>query len=129
VAAPDRLVRTPQKSAVLLALAMCTDASEVAAAAGVDVRTANWQRSRLVTQLNLCKETATRGELLAEAVRRGLLDGGLVVADDGTVPAVPPPGAVGGSVQLTLWQPEPVPETTGADVRALPARTTLEAAA
>jgi hypothetical protein len=91
VAAPDRLVRTPQKQSVLLALAMCTNPLAVAEAAGVDVRTANWQRSRLVTQLNLCKKTATRLELLAEAVRRGLLDGSLVVPDDGSVPAVPPP--------------------------------------
>jgi hypothetical protein len=90
-AAPVAQVRTPQKQAVLKALAVHTDAEKVAAAAGVDLRTANWQRSRLVTQLNLEKGSATRRELLAEAVRRGLLDAGLVVSDDGTVPAVPPP--------------------------------------
>src|ERR1044072_8675222 len=70
--APDGQLRTSQKHAVLLALAMCPDgrAESVAAAAGVDARTANWQRSRLVTQLNLSKATATRMELLGEAVRR-----------------------------------------------------------
>jgi hypothetical protein len=92
VAAPDEQLQTTQKHAVLLALAMCPDGSaeSVAAAAGVDARTANWQRSRLVTQLNLSKATATRAELLSEAVRRGLLDASLVVADDGTVPAWSP---------------------------------------
>jgi hypothetical protein len=89
-ATPTQQIRTPQKEAVLLALAMCTDPLAVARAAGVDLRTANWQRSRLVTQLNLEKASATRRELLAEAVRRGLVDGAVVVDDDGTVPAVPP---------------------------------------
>ncbi|WTA33822.1 hypothetical protein OIA45_48945 (plasmid) [Streptomyces chartreusis] len=95
-AAPDRLLHTSQKEAVLLALAMCPDggAESVAAAAGVDVRTANWQRSRWVTLLCLAKGRATRSELLAEAVRRGLLDVSVVVVGDGAVPAVPPPNAV-----------------------------------
>lgn len=90
-AAPVRAVRTPQRLRVLEALAVHVSPEAVAAAAGVDVRTANWQRSRLVTQLNLDKESATRGELLAAAVERGLLDAGVVVGDDGRVPAVPPP--------------------------------------
>lgn len=103
-AAPDHRFDTPQKRAVLAALAVRWDAVEVAVEAsrllalwgeapadGMDVRTANWQRSALVTLLNLNKRSATRGELLAEAVRRGLLDASLVVADDGSVPAVPPP--------------------------------------
>jgi hypothetical protein len=100
-AAPDRRFGTAQKRAVLAALAAFVDPYEVAEEAsrllrlwgegssGMDVRTANWQRSSLVTLLNLGKSTATRGELLAEAVRRGLLDAGVVVADDGSVPAVP----------------------------------------
>lgn len=100
-AAPDRRFGTPQKRAVLAALAAFADPYEVAGEAsrllrlwgegpgGMDVRTANWQRSSLVTLLNLGKSTATRGELLAEAVRRGLLDASVVVADDGSVPAVP----------------------------------------
>jgi len=91
-AAPDEQVKTDQKRDVLLALAMCPDGSavSVAVAAGVPVRTANWQRSRLVTQFNLSKASATRMELLSEAVRRGLLDADVVVADDGSVPAWSP---------------------------------------
>jgi hypothetical protein len=104
-AAPDVQVRTDQKRDVLLALAMCPDgdAGAVARAAGVDVRTANWQRSRLVTQFNLNKASATRMELLSEAVRRGLLDAAVVVADDGSVPAWSPAGPV----QLALWKATP----------------------
>lgn len=92
VATPDEQLQTDQKRDVLLALAMCADgdAESVAAAAGVPVRTANWQRSRLVTQFKLNKASATRAELLAEAVRRGLLDASVVVADDGSVPAWSP---------------------------------------
>lgn len=89
VPAPRRLMRTPQKLRVLEALARHVDAEAVASAAGMDVRTANWQRSRLVTQLGLDKVTATRGELLRAAVEQGLLDAAVVVADDGRVPAVP----------------------------------------
>lgn len=89
--APARLLKTPQKLRVLEALAAHISPEAVAQAAGVDVRTANWQRSRLVTQLNLDKETATRAQLLTAAVERGLLDASVVVADDGSVPAVPQP--------------------------------------
>jgi hypothetical protein len=98
-AAPDEQVKTDQKRDVLLALAMCPDGSavSVAVAAGVPVRTANWQRSRLVTQFNLSKASATRMELLSEAVRRGLLDAGVVVADDGSVAAWSPIPASGAS--------------------------------
>ncbi|WP_055693436.1 WhiB family transcriptional regulator [Streptomyces prasinopilosus] len=95
--APVRQMRTPQRLRVLEALAVHAEAEAVAQAAGVDVRTANWQRSRLVTQLNLDKGTATRRELLAAAVDQGLLDESVVVADDGTVPAVPPPVPSSGS--------------------------------
>ncbi|MFJ6069010.1 WhiB family transcriptional regulator [Streptomyces tendae] len=92
VPAPRRLVLTGQREAVLLALAGHAEPGAVAAAAGVDVRTANWQRRRLVTMLAL-PQAASRRELLAAAVERGLLDAGVVVGDDGTVPAVPPPAA------------------------------------
>ena len=91
VPAPARQMRTPQRLRVLEALAVHESPEAVAEAAGVDVRTANWQRSRLVTQLNLDKESATRAELLEAAVERGLLDASVVVGDDGRVPAVPPP--------------------------------------
>lgn len=107
--APARLLKTPQKLRVLEALAAHISPEAVAQAAGVDVRTANWQRSRLVTQLNLDKESATRAQLLAVAVERGLLDASAVVADDGTVPAVPPPAAkpsgpeLAEPTQLELW--------------------------
>ena len=106
VPAPARQMRTPQRLRVLEALAVHVTAEAVAQAAGVDVRTANWQRSRLVTQLNLDKETATRRELLAAAVERGLLDAAVVVADDGRVPAVPPP-APKPSVSETAESVEP----------------------
>jgi len=88
-AAPVERLRTPQRLAVLRALAQCWDPYEVAARAGVDVRTANWQRARLRTQLGLPRK-ASRAQLLAAARERGLLDGVTVVADDGSVPAVPP---------------------------------------
>lgn len=109
-AAPDRLLHTSQKEAVLLALAMCPDggAESVAVAAGVDVRTANWQRSRWVTLLCLEKGRATRVELLAEAVRRGLVDASVVVAGDASVPAVPPPGVLTAPVPVSAPAPGPV---------------------
>jgi hypothetical protein len=103
-AAPDRRFATPQKQAVLRAFAAVWDPYEVAAAAGVDVRTANWQRSNLTTLLGLPR-TASRGQLLAAAAERGLLEDVVVVADDGSVPAVPPPTRM-------PTPPEPVTETT-----------------
>lgn len=69
----DKRMRTPQKQAVLNALAAHEDPELIAAAAGLDVRTANWQRSAMATLLGLNKDTATRGQILAEARRRGLL--------------------------------------------------------
>lgn len=96
-ASPDAVGRgdvcTEQQRAVLAALARCTDAEAVAVAAGMDLRTANWQRSRLVTLVGLDKTRTTRAQLLAAAVEQGLLDAALVVEDDGSVPAVPPPPA------------------------------------
>ncbi len=88
--APDRRFRTPQKRAVLKALAEGWDPFEVAAAAGMDVRTANWQRSVLVGLLGLPKDVS-RMRALAVAGELGLLEGVEVVSDDGSVPAVPPP--------------------------------------
>jgi hypothetical protein len=102
-AAPDRRFATPQKRAVLAAFASVWDPYEVAERAGVDVRTANWQRSNLVTLLGLPR-TATRGQLLAAAAERGLLEGVAVVADEGGVPAIPPP------TRMPV-PPEPVTET------------------
>ncbi|MGV2914767.1 WhiB family transcriptional regulator [Streptomyces alfalfae] len=90
VRAPDAHLRSPQKTAVLEALAAVWDVHAVAERAGMDVRTANWQRSALVRLLGLPR-AATRMELLREAARRGLLDATLIVTDDGRVPAVAPP--------------------------------------
>lgn len=109
--APDGQLRTKQKLAVLKALAAHTDPYEVAAAAAMDVRTANWQRSILVTKLSLQRD-ATRRELLAEASRRGLLDGVAVVDDDGTVPAVPAPTKMldaPAPSTVDLFAPDPLP--------------------
>jgi hypothetical protein len=105
-AAPDRRFATPQKQAVLRAFASVWDPYEVAERAGVDVRTANWQRSNLVTLLGLPR-TATRGQLLAAAAERGLLDGVAVVADEGGVPAIPPPTRM-----PTPPEPDPAPVTS-----------------
>ncbi|MDX2800172.1 WhiB family transcriptional regulator [Streptomyces scabiei] len=90
-AAPTEHLQTDQKQNVLQALAVHTDPWAVAHAAGVDWRTASWQRSRLVTQFSLDRAHATRRELLRVAVERGLLDARVVVGDDGSVPAVPAP--------------------------------------
>ncbi|WP_331728974.1 WhiB family transcriptional regulator (plasmid) [Streptomyces sp. NBC_01259] len=75
--------RTRQKRAVLDALARETDPELVAARAGMDVRTANWHRSALVTLLGLDKERATRDQLLAAAVDQGLLPPSTRIRPDG----------------------------------------------
>ncbi len=106
--APDARFNTPQKRAVLRALALHTDPYEVASAAGVDVRTANWQRARMTTQLGLPHD-ASRAEFLAAAADRGLLDGVSVVADDGSVLAVPPP------TKMPDTTPAPVPVQAAAE--------------
>ncbi|MFB7738250.1 WhiB family transcriptional regulator [Streptomyces sp. NPDC056112] len=109
--APVRQLRTPQKLAVLRALAAHAGPGEVAAAAGMDLRTANWQRSILRTKLGL-PETATRMQLLNAATAVGLLDGVRVVGDDGSVPAVPPPGKTATAAAAPKQQalaPAPVP--------------------
>ena len=65
--------RTPQRRALLRALAAETDDELVAYRAHMDVRTANWHRSALCGLLGLDKETATRDQLLAAAAEHGLL--------------------------------------------------------
>ncbi|MEU5323040.1 WhiB family transcriptional regulator [Streptomyces sp. NPDC021056] len=87
--APVVQLRTVQKLAVLAALAVWADEYRVAIETGLDVRKANWQRARLTSGLGL-EASASRMDLLAAAVKAGLVDGGLVVADDGSVPAIPP---------------------------------------
>jgi hypothetical protein len=80
--APVEQLQTEQKLAVLRALAAHSDPERVAGAAGVDVRTANWQRTRLATQLGLPRSVSRR-ELLDAAVARGLLRSDEVVDDPG----------------------------------------------
>ena len=108
LAAPDHRFQTEQKQAVLRALAACWDPFEVAEAAGMDVRTANWQRSSLVRLLGLPKDVS-RMRALEAARGRGLLDGVTVVADDGLVPAVPPPTRVSVPETPEPAVSEPVP--------------------
>jgi hypothetical protein len=111
-AVPVRRLETPQKRAVIRALAECWDPFEVAAVAsrlllswgvgrGMDVRTANWQRSNLTTLLGLPR-TVSRAQLLAAVGERGLLEGVAVVEDDGKVLAVPPPTKVPGPLEADL---------------------------
>ena len=103
---PNSRFLTPQKMAVLRALAMCWDPFQVAAAAGVSLRSANWHRSKMVTDLGLPK-TASRERMLAVAVERGLVDASLVVPDGGAVPAVPPPTkTTAGARQLPVFSPK-----------------------
>lgn len=86
--APDEQLQTAQKLAILRALAAHEDTERVAAAAGLDLRTANWQRSILKRMLGLPK-SATRMQVLEVAVERGLLEASLVVPDGEVAPAVP----------------------------------------
>ncbi|BCK73973.1 hypothetical protein Srufu_079260 (plasmid) [Streptomyces libani subsp. rufus] len=83
--------RTPQKQAVLAALARESDEELVAYRAGMDVRTANWHRAILAGLLGLDKETASRGELLARAAELGVLPRRARIRPDGLhpVPAAP----------------------------------------
>ncbi|WP_330328276.1 WhiB family transcriptional regulator [Streptomyces pseudovenezuelae] len=90
VPAPDRMLMTVQKQAVLAALAVCWKPAEVMERAELsDVRKANWQRSQIVRLLGLPKD-ASRMRVLEVARERGVLPDVSVVADDGTVRAIPP---------------------------------------
>lgn len=84
-----RAASTPQKRAVLRALAAHTRPEDVARAAGLDVRTANWQRSKLCGLFRLDRDRATRLDLLHAAQEAGLLDDVLLADDDGSVLAAP----------------------------------------
>lgn len=83
--------RSPQKLAVLTALAVDLYDQRVARRAGMDVRTANWHRSALCSLLGLDKETATRDDLLAAAVHHGLLPAGIRIVWDGLWPIAAAP--------------------------------------
>ncbi|MFI0156263.1 WhiB family transcriptional regulator [Streptomyces lydicus] len=92
-AADPRLdeARTPQKQAVLAALARESDEELVAYRAGMDVRTANWHRAILCGLLGLDKDVASRGELLTRADELKVLPKRARVRPDGLhpVPAAP----------------------------------------
>jgi hypothetical protein len=112
--------RTRQKRAVLNALARETDPELVAYRAGMDLRTANWHRSALVTMLGLDKERATRDQLLAAAVDQGLLPRSTRIRPDGRYAYAAAPTtdgarqrriAPGRPVQLMLPGLEDIPRT------------------
>lgn len=116
--------RTGQKQAVLASLARETDDELVAYRAGMDLRTANWHRSALCSLLGLDKETATRAQLLAAAVRHEVMPKGVRILPDGRWPVAAAPTtdgarqrriAAGAPQQLTipLWPDgHPAPPTT-----------------
>ncbi|MFJ1827388.1 hypothetical protein [Streptomyces sp. NPDC088178] len=118
--------RTPQKRAVLKALARETDPELVAYRAGMDLRAANWHRSTLVTMLGLDKERATRDQLLAAAVDQGLLPRSTRIRPDGPWAYAAAPTtdgarqrriAPGRPVQLILPGLEDMPRACQAPVR------------
>ncbi|WP_051766055.1 WhiB family transcriptional regulator [Streptomyces sp. NRRL F-5135] len=91
---PERdlaMCRTVQKQAVLRSLARETDEELVAYRAGMDVRTANWNRSALCKLLGVDRETATREDLLDAARRHGVLPRGVRVRPDGAWPVAAAP--------------------------------------
>lgn len=122
VEVPDAHLRSAQKTAVLHALAGAWDPHAVADAAGVDVRTANWQRSSLVRLLGLPR-AATRMELLTAAADRGLLDPARIVPDDVTIPAIAPPTRT----PATTPPPPPTPAITTRAATVPPAAVRLRA--
>lgn len=82
----EAVASTWQRDTVLAALAAHTGQQDVADAAGMPLRTANWQRTRLVSLYRLDPCTTTRAELLAAAVAHGHLPAGTVIVPDGPVP-------------------------------------------
>ncbi|MFD3516306.1 WhiB family transcriptional regulator [Streptomyces sp. NPDC058657] len=106
-----RVASTPQKLAVLRALATHTRPEDVAAAAGLDVRTANWQRSKLAGLFGLDRHRATRLDLLHAARAAGLLDGVVLAPDDGSVLAAPALESPDGPRRTV---PAPAPDTVRA---------------
>ncbi|MFF7631510.1 WhiB family transcriptional regulator [Streptomyces cyaneofuscatus] len=130
--------RTPQRRALLLALARETDPERVAALAGMDLRTANWHRSALVGMLGLDPARATRDQLLAAAVENRLIPRSTRLRPDGPWPYAAAPTADGvrqrriaprRPVQLVLpamedmpRHPRPAPGHRGPTVRVVSAR-------
>ncbi|MFD9721039.1 WhiB family transcriptional regulator [Streptomyces sp. NPDC059076] len=87
--------RTPQKLALLHALAVELYDDRVAHRAGIDLRAANWQRSALCGLLGLDKETATRDDLLVAAIHHQLLPARTHIVWDGLWPTAAAPTADG----------------------------------
>ncbi|MGS2592093.1 hypothetical protein [Streptomyces hebeiensis] len=83
--------RTPQRRALLRALARETDAELVAHRVGMTMQAANWHRSALVGILGLDRERATRDQLLAAAVEHGLLPRSVRIVPDGRWPVAAAP--------------------------------------
>ncbi|MET7713756.1 hypothetical protein [Streptomyces sp. NPDC005407] len=83
--------RTPQKQAVLNALAIELYDARVAHRARMDIRTTNWHRAALCSQLGLDKETATRDDLLAAALHHKLLPPTTRIVWDGLWPVAAAP--------------------------------------
>ncbi|MGW2384372.1 WhiB family transcriptional regulator [Streptomyces sp. NPDC001658] len=132
--APVEQLQTEQKLTVLRALAAYESPEEVAAAAGLDVRTANWQRARITTQLGLGK-SASRVEVLEAAVARGLLRadevreaGSAAGAGSGGAAAAPPEpaasGVVGGGCRVRGRRPVVLPGQLAFDFDDTPDRST-----
>jgi hypothetical protein len=130
--------RTPQRLALLAALAGDTDDELIAYRAAMDVRTARWHRSALTTLLGLDKEHATRMELLAAARAHGLLPKGARIVPDGPFPIAAAPNTDGTRqrriaprrpVQLPLVEladlPAPSPAPTPTSSTPPPARARL----
>lgn len=108
--------RTPQKLAVLNALAVELYDERVARRAGMDVRTCNWHRSALCSLFGLDRETATRDELLLEAIRHGLIPASTRVVWDGLWPVAAAPTTDGArqrriapGIPAALLAPQPRP--------------------
>ncbi|MEU6016939.1 hypothetical protein ABZ826_23680 [Streptomyces sp. NPDC047515] len=87
--------RSPQKLAVLRALAVELYESRVARRAGMDVRRTNWHRSALCSLLGLDKERATRDDLLLAAIHHGLLPANHRIVWDGLWPIAAAPNTDG----------------------------------
>lgn len=122
---------TPQKQAVLQALATELYEDRVAARAQqilrtltrdrhatVDRRTANWHRASLCTLLGLDKETASRDDLILTALRHQLLPPGTRIVWDGLWPIAAAPNSDGSRQRriapdqpLDLLTPRPRPRT------------------
>lgn len=91
---PDE-ARSTKRLQLLRALARDTDPELVAYRAGMDLRTANWQRAVLCTLLGFDKETASRQQLLEHAQTLRLLPASVRIVPDGPWPLIAAPSTDG----------------------------------